>query len=71
LTDPVTLALILAGGIIIIDFLSNYLFERTGFPDMLFLIILGILIGPVTSLADTRELNQVFCGFNSKSAGCC
>jgi cell volume regulation protein A len=56
LTDPVTLALILAGGIIVIGFLSNYLFERTGFPDMLFLIILGILIGPVTSLVNPSSI---------------
>ncbi|MEM3566090.1 MAG: cation:proton antiporter [Candidatus Bathyarchaeia archaeon] len=51
--DPVTLALALAGSIIVIGFLGNYFFERTGFPDMIFLIILGILIGPVAKLVDT------------------
>jgi len=50
LVDPVTLALILGGSIIVIGFLSNYLFERTGFPDMLLLIILGLLLGPITGL---------------------
>ena len=39
LFDPVTFALIIAGAIIVIGFLSNYLFERTGFPDMLFLVV--------------------------------
>ncbi|MEM2806734.1 MAG: cation:proton antiporter [Candidatus Bathyarchaeia archaeon] len=51
--DPVTLALALAGSIIMIGFLGNYFFERTGFPDMIFLIILGMLIGPVAKLVDT------------------
>lgn len=50
--DPVTLALALAGSIIMIGFFGNYFFERTGFPDMIFLIILGILIGPVAKLVD-------------------
>jgi cell volume regulation protein A len=48
LLDPITFALILGGGIIVIGFLSNYFFERTGFPDMMLLIILGIIIGPIT-----------------------
>jgi len=50
--DPVTLALILAGGIIAIGFLGNYLFERTGFPDMILLLVLGIIIGPLTGLVN-------------------
>jgi cell volume regulation protein A len=54
--DPVTLALILGGSIIVIGFLSNYLFERTGFPDMLLLIVLGILLGPVTGWVDTASI---------------
>lgn len=54
--DPVTLALIVAGSIIVIGFLSNYLFERTGFPDMLWLIVLGILLGPVCGLVDTHSI---------------
>jgi len=56
LVDPVTFALVLAGGILVIGFLSNYLFERTGFPDMIFLIILGLLIGPVTHLIDAHSI---------------
>lgn len=49
-------ALILAGGIIVIGFLGNYLFKRTCVPDMLFLIVLGLLIGPVTGLVDGTSL---------------
>lgn len=51
-----TFALILGGAIIVIGFLSNYLFERTGLPDMLFLIVLGILVGPATGLVDATSV---------------
>ncbi len=51
--DPVTLALALAGSIIVIGFLGNYFLERTGFPDMVFLIVLGILMGPIAKWVDT------------------
>ena len=54
--DPVTLALILSGSIIIIGFLSNNIFERTGFPDMLFLIALGMILGPTTGLVDSTSI---------------
>jgi len=54
--DPVTLALILGGSIIVIGFLGNYLFERTGFPDMLWLIVLGILVGPVAGLVNADSI---------------
>ncbi len=50
--DPVSLALIISALIIVIGFLSNYLFERTGLPDMLFLIILGYVVGPFLHLID-------------------
>jgi cell volume regulation protein A len=56
LADPVTLALVLGGSIIVIGFLSNYLFERTGFPDMLIIIILGLLLGPITGLVDAASI---------------
>jgi cell volume regulation protein A len=56
LVDPVTLALILGGSIIVIGFLGNYLFERTGFPDMLWLIVLGLLLGPVTGLVNASSI---------------
>jgi cell volume regulation protein A len=56
LLDPVTLALIIAGAIIVIGFLSNYLLERKGLPDMLFLIVLGILVGPATGLVGAAAI---------------
>jgi cell volume regulation protein A len=56
MADPVTVALILGGSIIVIGFLGNYIFERKGFPDMLLLIFLGILLGPVTGLVDSSAI---------------
>jgi len=54
----VSFALVLAGVIIVIGFLGNYLFKRTGIPDMLFLIVLGLLIGPVTGLINGTSLTS-------------
>ena len=39
-----------------IGFLGNYLFERTGFPDMLLLIVLGIILGPVAGFVDATSI---------------
>jgi len=50
--ETVTLALLIGGGIIVIGVLVSYLFDRTGLPDMLFLIILGIFLGPVFHIFD-------------------
>lgn len=46
------MALIVSALIIVIGFLSNYLFERTRLPDMLFLITLGYVVGPLLRLFD-------------------
>jgi cell volume regulation protein A len=54
--DPVTLALILGGAILVIGFLGNYIFERTGFADMLWLIALGLLLGPATGLVNAASI---------------
>jgi len=55
LQEGVRLAFILAG-VIIIGFLGNYLFKRTGLPDMLFLIVLGIIFGPVVGILDPSSI---------------
>lgn len=52
MTDIVTLALVTASVIIVIGFLGNYLFKRTGLPDMLYLIALGIIFGPILNVFD-------------------
>jgi len=37
-------------------FLNNYLFKRTGLPDMLFLIVLGIVFGSVLGVFDPSSI---------------
>lgn len=39
-----------AAGIIIIGYLANVLFRKTGWPEILFLIFTGIIVGPVLNL---------------------
>ena len=53
--EGVKLTLILAS-VIIMGFLGNYLFKRTGVPEMLFLIGLGIIFGPVLGVFNFAEI---------------
>jgi len=52
LDGSVAQALLVSAVIIVIGFLGNALFERTGLPDMLFLIVLGYVVGPWLRLFD-------------------
>ena len=56
LNEIVTLALITASVIIVIGFLGNYLFKKTGIPDMLFLMALGIFFGPILGVFDSASV---------------
>jgi cell volume regulation protein A len=40
----------------VIGFLGNYLFKRTGLPDMLYLIALGIIFGPILNVFDPASI---------------
>ena len=51
--DPI-FALILIGLILFTGFASRTIFKRTGIPDILFLISLGLLIGPILNFIDTE-----------------
>ena len=46
----------IAGGIITIGFLANLLFKKTGFPDILFLLAIGIILGPVLQIFPRETL---------------
>jgi len=45
----VTTSFIAIGFIIIVGFSASWVFERTGVPDILFLILLGLMLGPVAA----------------------
>jgi len=51
--------LIIATIIIVIGFISNWLFDRTGLPDMLFLIALGVVVGPVLRIFNPASLFEL------------
>lgn len=46
----------IAAAIIIIGFVANILFKRTGWPEILFLIFIGILLGPVLNLFSKNDI---------------
>ena len=53
------LAFGLAGIIIFIGFIGHYLFRITGIPDILILMIVGILLGPVFGVIDAEMLSPI------------
>lgn len=57
--DDVSLALLLAAAIIVIGSLGSFLFRKTGIPDMIFLVILGILFGPITGLIQLKDIEPL------------
>ena len=54
--ENVSTGLLLISVIIIVGFLSNYQFRRTGLPSILFLIMLGVIVGPVLQLVGQESL---------------
>lgn len=48
----------IAASIIIVGFVGNLLFEKTGLPDVLWLMLFGILIGPIFSLINVKTLSD-------------
>ncbi len=53
--DPVALFLVMVAGIFLLGALGEAVFERTNVPDVVWLIVAGILVGPVGGLV-TREM---------------
>ena len=51
------------GFIIVLGFLGNFLFKKTGIPDILILLILGLLLGPIFNVFDVsifKNYSQIF-----------
>jgi cell volume regulation protein A len=55
----VILSFALAGIILILGFIGNYLFKRTSIPDILILVFIGFLIGPITGIVDYNVLSPI------------
>ncbi len=58
MVDSVSVALIISALIILIGFLANYFFNKTGLPDMLILIFLGALFGPILGVFDPTAVKS-------------
>lgn len=52
--DPLSVFSVVAG-ILIIGFLGNVFFRRTGWPELLFLIAIGIVVGPVLNIFSRED----------------
>ncbi len=57
--DAVSLFMLTVAAIFIIGIVGEILFERTGVPDVIWLILVGIVIGPVTGLAKHGVLETI------------
>lgn len=53
--DPITI-LFGAGLIILLGFIGNYIFQKTMIPDILWLLILGLFLGPILHLINPSPL---------------
>ena len=48
----------IAGTLLVIGFLADFLFRKTGFPDILILLAVGYIIGPLYHIVDPTEVAQ-------------
>ena len=55
MTEALTIFAVV-GAIIAVGFLSNALFKKTGFPDTLFLMLIGIILGPLLGVFLREEM---------------
>jgi potassium/hydrogen antiporter len=56
LVDSVSIVLIISALIILIGFSANHFFNKTGFPDMLILIFVGAIFGPIFGVFDPSSV---------------
>ncbi len=58
-TDPVATFLLAVAGIFVIGAVGELIFQRTSIPDVIWLILAGILLGPIGGLVTKAQLNQI------------
>lgn len=58
MADAVISTLMISAAIIIIGFIANALFKRTNLPDMLILIFIGFLAGPIFGVFDPTSIQS-------------
>ena len=57
--DSVALFLLLVAAIFLIGVIGELIFERTGVPDVVWLLGVGILLGPVFGIVDRQALGDI------------
>jgi cell volume regulation protein A len=57
--DPVSLFLLTVAAIFLIGIAGEIVFERTGVPDVVWLILVGIVLGPITGFVQREQLIAV------------
>jgi len=57
--DPVTELVLLIAGLMLLGALGEFIFERTGIPDMIWLVVAGILAGPLLGLIGPARLEPI------------
>jgi len=57
--DATAVAFLTAAAILFIGFLAETVFRRTGFPSVLVLILLGVVLGPILSVLSSTALTPV------------
>jgi potassium/hydrogen antiporter len=57
--SPVALFLLAIAGIFLVGVLGEILFRRTGVPDVLWLVLVGVLLGPVTGAVPHERLAEL------------
>ncbi len=59
MVDPVTLGFSIAAIIIFIGFAGDVIFRKTGIPPILFLLLVGVIIGPVFGFVPTSLITPL------------
>ena len=54
--DPVATTMILIAGLLLVGALGEFVFARTGVPDVVWLVAAGILAGPVFGIVSPTAL---------------
>jgi len=61
----------LLAGLLLVGFTANKLFRRTGVPDLIVLLIVGLFLGPLLRLVDGSQFQTFTSLHSSKPSQAC
>ena len=62
--NPVAQLLVIVAGLLLVGALGEFIFSRTGIPDVIWLVLAGIFAGPVFEVVSPRILESLPCRFS-------